>query len=1709
MSRRCVTGRCILLVGALGVALGCQSQGAGPGGAGPDIVGREAPPADPRPVLPEAQAKQLAAHYRRLEALSIKAIAPGSRKAQDAAIEEAIDIAAKALAICARFQGTQTEAGRAWSAAGGQGEWWELVEARHWWNGWKRMKDVSPAGRMALGLAALMKPQFEAAEKDGRWDDAIQIARGQKVALETHLGPDHPYTLEARLNEARMLNFAKKYEEARVLLETLVPELEASLGTHHPETLTGRHELASAYRWGGAPDRAAPLLEEVLRSRRLVLGKNDARTLDAAIELSRVLSKLKHFERALQVAEELAATCAESLGDAHWRTLDAVFEQALSLMNLERGEEGLQAVERALNAAEKPQSLFYSRRIWWLLGIQGTIHHHLASLVPADMRGTLNDRHMNARADCLKKQIQFASEFPDLATQAELVSRRAAIVASLASVGQMLEARRALDDALNGFEALPAEQDWLRLNLIADLGLAAFRADEPVRAKELLERAWQAILDTILGNTPGDVEVARQISWMVCDSLLQIRGKQGDLERGLADIESWRSINPGLALSVSENREQYLWWNLGNALDEAGWASQSVQAWRAYLERLNATAATGELVLTAKRGLRSALESSDAYVEAEKLCEELLATAIAENGEVSPTSVRALNSLGYVQGKAGKYDQSAETMRRVLALSEQIEMPASDVEIYRGNLSKSLVDGGHYDEATQLLEVSLVSRKAVFGEWSKETVEIHCGIAELLTEQRRFDEAIQRLEELRPKVEESFGRESWPYLSVLKSQREAHQSATRYPQALKLNDEVVAVSRHMCNLDGLINALVLASVICMVDADISGAERYLSEALNLSVTKLGPDDALTVWVLKNRVELCLDLGDYERVVEFGRQYFAAHADRRQREGVLPTTTELGSMLLGLRILNAAHEQRTESATQILVPQIQPLLERANAELGMGNLFLRLVKQELGEFFAARGEHERAIAMHREVLEWYEQRFGPKHKATLQALNMLGLAQREQGLLAQAVGTYRDCLSRASPDAIDLREFRQTLQWNLAHSLADAGQTEEAIRLLVELRSSRGSFSNLNSMVRLAYLPLKERRQRWLGIHSNLGFCVRVVMTSPTGLETALDAAMQRKALLQDMAVIDWVTLRATQDPAAAKIMEELAAAQQALALAPSDETVTPERIDELSRRVRDAERLARLAAPSFDRLEEQLQQGVEGVIKALQPGEALVEFVRYFPSQSVSEPGSEVVLKESDRAEYLAFVLRTDSSDPKGYRLNVVSLGDAEALDGLIARFRKYVDRPDPDHIYRPAEMLNRREEDKRLGVPADLAAILEDLRSRVWDKIAPNLSNSSRLYVAMDGALHDLPLEVLARRDAAGVLRYLIEWEGAPEIAYLSSGRELLRWSHGTHAGHGTRQLVAFVDPDFGAQASAAAQRSGGNPRGGGDVLGFAGRVLGAEMALLGGGGERDELPRISTDVGVPQQFFDGYLSGLRGLNIGSEPGASEPLVFSGREASEATWRRVFAQASQPRKRILVFTTHGLWMQSQGAASAPGESATVREGPDPMLRAGLALAGYNVAHVHGGPGGATNGQSTRTDAGGEGDGLLTALEVACADLRGVELVILTACQSGRGIPLPGEAAAGLRAGFSVAGARSTISALWSIPTVWSTNFTRTYLESLLADPTNLASRDNALGAFRAAQREILTKARGEPRTRGADSPGLGNTHPFWWAGFVYQGVPK
>ena len=92
------------------------------------------------------------------------------------------------------------------------------------------------------------------------------------------------------------------------------------------------------------------------------------------------------------------------------------------------------------------------------------------------------------------------------------------------------------------------------------------------------------------------------------------------------------------------------------------------------------------------------------------------------------------------------------------------------------------------------------------------------------------------------------------------------------------------------------------------------------------------------------------------------------------------------------------------------------------------------------------------------------------------------------------------------------------------------------------------------------------------------------------------------------------------------------------------------------------------------------------------------------------------------------------------------------------------------------------------------------------------------------------------------------------------------------------------------------------------------------------------------------------------------------------------------------------------------------------RRVPYQELRSVIALAGANAWLASGELGPAS------------GSGHVNAEDILDLDLAGTELVVLSACDTGRGILHLEEGVVGLRSSFRLAGARSIVCALWPVP---------------------------------------------------------------------------
>jgi CHAT domain-containing protein len=190
------------------------------------------------------------------------------------------------------------------------------------------------------------------------------------------------------------------------------------------------------------------------------------------------------------------------------------------------------------------------------------------------------------------------------------------------------------------------------------------------------------------------------------------------------------------------------------------------------------------------------------------------------------------------------------------------------------------------------------------------------------------------------------------------------------------------------------------------------------------------------------------------------------------------------------------------------------------------------------------------------------------------------------------------------------------------------------------------------------------------------------------------------------------------------------------------------------------------------------------------------------------------------------------------------------------------------------------------------------------------------------------------------------------------------------------------------------------------------------------------------------------------------------EPQVFVLKKATEQQVKSLVSP------RVMLLSTHGyfnLFSQRQ----------------NPLLRSGLAFAGANRLSTSG-------NQKSNALQGSADDGILTGLEVVSLNLTGTELVVLSACETGLGTVSRGGGIAGLRQAFHLAGSRSVVATLWTVPD----RDTATLINEFFRQ---IAAGKRAGEALRLAQLKILHSQR-------ANGSGV---HPIDWAAFTISGISR
>ena len=335
-----------------------------------------------------------------------------------------------------------------------------------------------------------------------------------------------------------------------------------------------------------------------------------------------------------------------------------------------------------------------------------------------------------------------------------------------------------------------------------------------------------------------------------------------------------------------------------------------------------------------------------------------------------------------------------------------------------------------------------------------------------------------------------------------------------------------------------------------------------------------------------------------------------------------------------------------------------------------------------------------------------------------------------------------------------------------------------------------------------------------------------------------------------------------------------------------------------------------------------------------------------------------------------------------------------------------------------------------------DAKAIWEQLTDLVLRPLLPHLSGSLQWFLSPDGELNRVPFAALPSPQQAGVP--LAE---AVQLRQLTTGRDLLRLQQSPPQGQAP---VVFANPDYGHTAQIARRTTTTT--------------------------EEPMAQQRSSDLGA-KTWSSLPASALEGQRVATMLSAR---LFTGSDASAVRLEQ------QHGPRILHVATHGFFVADAVSKpqdplrliqdQAPQLNALRQE--DPQLRSGLVLAGAN-----------------QPDANSNDDGYLTAAEAVTLNLRGTELVVLSACSTGQGDIRTGEGVYGLQRSLAVAGARSTLLSLWKVDDAATLEFMTRFYQRLKAG----VGRADALAA---TQKEFRAGIPGK----------LDWKEPYYWAAWQLVG---
>ncbi len=1091
-------------------------------------------------------------------------------------------------------------------------------------------------------------------------------------------------------------------------------------------------------------------------------------------------------------------------------------------------------------------------------------------------------------------------------------------------------------------------------------------------------------------------------------------------------------------------------------------------------------------VATSLNNLAELYREQGNYEKAEALYLRALAIFEKVHGKEHPLVATSLNNLALLYLAQGSYQKAEPLYLRALAILEKLlgkEHP--DVATSLNNLASLYQAEGNYEKAEPLYLRSLEIREKVLGKEHPDVANSLNNLASLYRAQGSYQKAVPLYVRSLAIYEKVHGKEhpdvalSLNNLALLYlTQGNYEKAEPLYLRALAIREKVVGkehpdVAQSLNNLAGLYQA----------QGSYEKAEPLYLRSLAIREKVLGKEHPLVATSLNNLAGLYSEQGSYQKAEPLLVRSLAIYEKALGKEHPLVASSlnnlaelyrEQGSYekaeplyLRSLRIfekvLGKEHPDVANSLnnlallyyTQGSYQKAEPLLVRSLAirekALGKEHPNVATALNNLAQLYKAQGNYKKAEPLFVRSLAIDEKVLGKEHPLVATALNNLALLYQDQGnykkaepLFVRSLAIREKALGKEHPNVA-------TALNNLAFLYQAQGNYEKAeplyVRSLAIIEKALGKehpnvATSLNNLASL-YQALND-------ITRATDFFRRGLTIQEHNLELIFAVGSEQRK--QDYArtftgttdrIISLSLQKAGNNPTVARLALTTVLRRKGLVLdAVTDNIQTlrsqlanqPETQKLFDDWLNVNQQLSTLVyrgqgkqSPTeyqtqFKQLETEKQRLEEAISTKSAEFRTVTQPVELAAIQTTIPKDAALV----EIVRYKPFNAKAKQAEKWGkprYAAAVLrSSGEPKWVDlGDAATIDKSVADLRTALKQKPPDPYTYRVAPPANKPTQSLEQLARTLDQQVMAPIRPLLGDARHLLLSPDGQLTLIPFEAL--KDEQN--KYLIQRYA---FSYLTSGRDLLRFQLPSQS-RSNPVVFANIDYDQQQTATASAMRGSENRRS-------------ADLASLQFG----SLDNTKEEANKIKEIFP------------------DTKIISGKQATEAVIKQLQAPS------ILHLATHGFFVPDQQQDFVETRNFASLRLENPLLRSGLALAGIN----------------NRTKAlSNNNDGVLTALEVAGLNLRGTQLVVLSACETGLGDVKVGDGLYGLRRALVIAGSQSQLLSLWVVSDEGTKDLMVKYYQ-------NLKLGKGRHEALREAQMQLL-------KTPGYE-------HPYYWASFVPSG---